>query len=102
MSFTAINARVNWTQVAAIVVPLAMAGMGFAVSVDKRVTVVEERLALHTNLATHPTSEIRLTRLEARDAELGQTIRNIEANQAELKALIRELVVRLDKQIDRR
>lgn len=96
------NARVNWLQVLAIVAPLAMAGLGFAVSVDKRVTVVEERLKSHVELPTHPNSELRLTRLEARDAELGQTIRNVESNQAELKLLIRELMARLDKQADRR
>jgi hypothetical protein len=91
MSLTQINARVNWTQVAAIVVPLALAGFGFARSVDQRVTRIEERLNTHAELPTHPDSERRLSKLESQDATLTEHIRNIEQNQQEIKVLLREL-----------
>ena len=91
MSLTQISARINWLQVAAIVAPLALAGFTFARSVDQRVTLLEERINTHTNLATHPTSEVRLSRLEANESGLREAIRNIEQNQGEIKVLLREL-----------
>jgi len=91
VSLTQISARINWLQVAAIVAPLALAGFTFARSVDQRVTLLEERINSHTTLATHPTSEVRLSRLESSDATLRETMRNIEQNQVEIKVLLREL-----------
>lgn len=91
MSLAQFNSRVNWPQWAMIVLPLALAGFGFARSVDQRVTLLEERINSHTSLATHPTSEVRLSRLEASASTLRETIRNIEQNQIEIKLLLREL-----------
>lgn len=95
MSMSQLNARVNWVQVAAIIIPLLIAGFTFARSLDQRVALVEERINSHSSLATHPNAELRLSRLEVREAATAQAIRNIEANQVEIKVLLRDLSTHL-------
>ena len=91
MSVDGFNRRVNWLQVIMIVLPLLVGLGGFARSIDRRVTVVEQRVEAHALVPAHGAVDSRLDLLESKAAAYEQSLIDIKANQAEIKVLLRDL-----------
>ena len=80
--------KVNWPQCAAIVLPLAMIAGGSWLSMDRRLTVVEERQAIHVASDEHRGAANRTNALEKQALSNSLKIDAVLREQDEIKKLI--------------
>jgi len=83
-----LDRKINWPQWAAIVLPLALIIGGSWITMDRRLTVVEERQAIHIASDEHRGATNRTNALEKQALANSLKIDTIIREQDEIKKLI--------------
>jgi len=83
-----LDRKINWPQWAAIVLPLAMIIAGSWITMDRRLTIVEERQAIHIASDEHKGSANRTNALEKQALSNSLKIDAVLREQDEIKKLI--------------